>query len=215
MATGGHALGLQVPEEEASRNATAALSAQIQTVLGALLVVVGSLLLYLLVRLWPAVAAATGAQRHPQTISVFGIRSTPSPDGALLMLVVLASAVGSYVHAATSFSTYVGNRALAHSWIWWYLLRVFIGASLALLVYFAFRGGLLAQNADAEINPYGIAALAGLSGLFSKQATDKLHEVFDTLFSVGKGYGDDTRKGGLNATEPGEETTAPAEGRSN
>jgi hypothetical protein len=47
----------------------------------------------------------------------------------------------------------------------------------------AVRGGLLAAQASADaVNPYGVAALAGLVGMFSKQATDKLREVFDTLF---------------------------------
>ena len=54
------------------------------------------------------------------------------------------------------------------------------------------RGGFLTTNVGAtDINPYGIAALAGLVGMFSKQATDKLSEVFTTLFRSGEG--DDKR----------------------
>jgi hypothetical protein len=122
------------------------------------------------------------------------IDASVSPDTAYLLLVVIVSALGSYVHATTSFVTYVGNRDLAMSWIWWYLLRTFIGIALALLFYFALRGGFFAQEASAtEVNPYGIAALAGLTGLFSKQATDKLKEIFDTLFRTEQGEGDDER----------------------
>jgi len=33
-----------------------------------------------------------------------------------------------------------------------------------------------------DLSPYGITALAGLTGMFSKQATDKLREVFDDFF---------------------------------
>jgi hypothetical protein len=88
----------------------------------------------------------------------------------------------------------VGNRRLATSWTWWYLLRVFVGSALALLFYFAVRGGFFgADTPENSINPYGIAALAGLVGLFSKQATDKLRELFDTLFRVAEGYGDESR----------------------
>jgi hypothetical protein len=32
------------------------------------------------------------------------------------------------------------------------------------------------------MNPFGIAAMAGLVGMFSKQAIDKLNEVFTSLF---------------------------------
>ncbi len=62
-----------------------------------------------------------------------GFSYTTIPDTALILLVLLSSALGSYVHAATSFSDYVGNRRLAKSWTWWYLLRVLVGATLALL----------------------------------------------------------------------------------
>jgi hypothetical protein len=34
------------------------------------------------------------------------------------------------------------------------------------------------------LSPYGVAAIAGLAGLFSKQATDKLREVFENLFKT-------------------------------
>lgn len=64
-------------------------------------------------------------------------------------------------------------------------LRPFIGSALALLVYFAARGGLISGNAGAkDLSPYGIGALAALAGMFSKQATDKLREVFENLFKT-------------------------------
>jgi hypothetical protein len=72
--------------------------------------------------------------------------------------------------------------------------------ALALVFYFVVRGGFLTTSGGAkDINPYGIAALAGLVGMFSKQATDKLSEVFSTLFRAAKGEGDDKRAGSLSA----------------
>jgi hypothetical protein len=66
--------------------------------------------------------------------------------------------------------------------------------TLALVFYFVIRGGLLSVNGGADtISPYGVAAVAALVGLFSKQATDKLAEVFTTLFRTQKGEGDDAR----------------------
>jgi len=45
------------------------------------------------------------------------------------------------------------------------------------------RGGLIGGSTGADaLSPYGVAAIAGLAGLFSKQATDKLREVFENLF---------------------------------
>jgi nitrogen regulatory protein PII len=36
------------------------------------------------------------------------------------------------------------------------------------------------------LNPYGVAAFAALAGMFSRQATDKLREVFETVFTAQK-----------------------------
>lgn len=164
-------------------------------VAGGLFLLVGALLVYLVVAVWPAVRGAaaqavTDGQPPPRTaVTIVGpVELTLDPDAALVVLVVITSALGSYVHAATSFTTYVGNRTLVASWMWWYALRIFIGVALAVIFYTAVRGGLLAAQAHAsDVNPYGIAALAGLVGMFSKQATDKLKELFDTLFRTQEG----------------------------
>ena len=159
-----------------------------RTLLGLLMVVLGAAMLYLVVALWPAVERAAKFNNGTATVTWFGLQWKPSSDAALLTLVILSSAVGGYVHAAVSFSDYVGNRVLSKSWVWWYLLRVFVGSSLAVLFYFAIRGGFFASDTgSSDVNPYGIAAISGLVGLFSKQATDKLREIFDTAFRVEKG----------------------------
>ena len=122
----------------------------------------------------------------------------------LILLVVVAGALGSYIHTATSYADFRGNRQFEPSWMLWYLLRPFIGTALALVVYFAIRGGMLSiilngseANDATKINPFGIAAIASLTGMFSKQAADKLAEVFTTLF---KSQGDQSRRDPLAKT---------------
>jgi hypothetical protein len=162
--------------------------------LGVLMIALGVGILYELIAIWPAVDAATAESPASKKVAILGFDYNASPQTALILLVVFSSALGSYIHAATSFADYVGNRRLAASWTWWYLLRTFVGAALGVLFYFAVRGGFFsADTPENVINPYGIAALAGLVGLFSKQATDKLRELFDTLFRVAEGYGDEAR----------------------
>ncbi len=118
-------------------------------------------------------------------------------DERLLLLVIVAGMLGSFVHGATSLADYIGNNRFSQRWTWFYLLRPVIGMALALVFYFVIRGGFLTTNVGAtDINPYGIAALAGLVGMFSKQATDKLSEVFSTLFRSGEG--DQKREQPLN-----------------
>lgn len=179
--------------------------------LGIFLMILGVLLISLLIALWPAVLkAAANPGGTERKFSWFGYDYMLTSDAALLLVVVLVSALGSFVHAATSFVDYVGNRQLRASWVWWYLLRVLVGSSLALLFYFAIRGGLFAADTE-KINPYGIAAVAGLVGLFSKQATDKLRELFDTAFRVAPGYGDDVRGDSITNPAPVLRGSDPAE----
>jgi len=153
---------------------------------------VALLLVYLIYALWPVTADSSSA--WAPEFAVFGREAVKLSDDARLMLIVLATgALGSYVHSATSFVSYVGNRRLRLSWAWWYLLRPLIGLALALIFYFVIRGGLLSATANPEeLSVYGVAAVAGLVGMFSKQATDKLREVFDTLFRTQTG-GDEAR----------------------
>jgi len=50
---------------------------------------------------------------------------------------------------------------------------------------------------------------AGLVGLFSKQGTDKLREIFDTAFRVAPGYGDDARSDSIVNPVPHLERSEP------
>jgi hypothetical protein len=104
----------------------------------------------------------------------------------LLMLAMVFGGLGSLLHATRSFAGFAGNRTLVASWAWWYALQPFSGVTLALLFYALVRGGLFSPGAGAgAVSPHGVAALSGLAGMFSKQAADKLSEVFSTLFETG------------------------------
>ncbi len=183
------------------------------------LLAVAALLLELITGLWPQYAGAgglaAGANRALLPARVDLLLWNLVVDGdfdlRLLLLVAVAGAIGSYIHAATSFVTYVGNRTFVRSWLWWYALRLPIGSATAVLLYFVVRGGFLSPAADPEdVDLFGMIAIAGLAGMFSKQASDKLREVFDDLFRVSKGSGDDERKDKLDDSAPVIESTVPA-----
>lgn len=128
---------------------------------------------------------------------------TVPPDVRVLLVVLAAGGLGSFVHTATSFADFVGNERLTASWTWWYAMKPFIGMALALVFYVAFRGGFLSADVEAEkLNIYGVASLAALAGMFSKQATDKLSEVFTTMFRTRPANGDAKRQDGLNNPKP-------------
>lgn len=156
----------------------------------------------------------------PPAFKLFGLLFQPPLETRLILLVLLVGAIGSYVHAASSFVDYLGNRTMVSSWVWWYLLRPFIGMMLALVFYFVFRGGFITAGVNTAgesavnfINPFGIAAMAALVGMFSKVAADKLNEVFVTLFRPASGQGDAKRGDKLSDSfNPNIATLAPNSG---
>jgi hypothetical protein len=150
--------------------------------LGSYFLILSALLFYFLVSTWPIPNA-----KKELNASAFFIWPLPTETETRLFLTVIAAgAVGSLIHTLTSFGDYVGNRRLSANWVWWFILRMPIGIALALLFYLVLRGGLIMPNGgtpDAtNINVYGIAAISAMAGMFSRQATDKLREVFETLF---------------------------------
>lgn len=150
------------------------------------------LLFYFLFQVWPPTPWPTNADSIP--LKIFTWRFYATLDQRLILLVIIAGALGSYIHTARSFGDYVGNRKFVTSWTWWYMLRWFVGIALALVVYFSIRAGFMTGgDAGSGMNPYGVATLAGLAGLFSKQAADKLEEVFSVAFKPAPGKGDAQR----------------------
>ena len=102
-------------------------------------------------------------------------------------VVLITGALGSFVYSARSFVDFVGNKAIRGSWSAWYLMYPLIGSALALIFYLVIRGGFLtASTTGASVNIYGLVAISGMVGMFSKQATNKLDELFSTLFKSEK-----------------------------
>jgi len=163
------------------------------TLFGLYFIVLSIFSAYVIIKVWPDPAAAAEAAELP------AIKLLPflpplelGIEVRLSLIAALAGALGAFVHAATSFSSYVGNRELKRSWGWWYGLRPFIGMVMGVLFYFFIRGGILGPQATGnQISAYGVAALAGLAGLFSKQAVDKLKDVFEHIFPTAE----DTKRG--------------------
>jgi hypothetical protein len=174
------------------------------TLIGLYMIAMAMLLTYVVFCLFPErVAGENNKLIWNTALKIFRYEGAVSPETRLLLLVMAMGALGSYIHAATSFVSYVGNRSFIRSWTWWYMLRPFIGVSLAIIFYFVVRGGFLSAGADAsDTSPYGFAALAGLVGMFSKQATDKLEELFGDLLVTRKGGGDQKRGDKLSANRP-------------
>lgn len=101
----------------------------------------------------------------------------------LLLLVLLAGALGSSIHAASSFSLYKGIGKLDLKWLSWYLMRTPVGAGLAVIITLLIQGGIFSPQDLDKTNPFSTLGLAALVGLFSTQALAKLREIFNTMFA--------------------------------
>jgi hypothetical protein len=163
-----------------------------RSAIGAYIAVLNLSLVGLLIRYWPVPLIVA-----PQPGEL-------SPEGRYLLTAALAGALGSYIHLATSFVEHAGAGRLSAPWGWWYLLRPGIGSSLALMVYFVVRAGLISGGAEAvqNVNPFGIAAVSAMSGLFSRHATQKLRELFDQFLASSKDPRDEASDGPEDASGP-------------
>lgn len=160
-------------------------------VIASALALVTVLLTTQLVAIWPAVVNATTVAKPmppmPKTPLLFGLaHATLSTDVVLILMVLIVGALGALVGAKRRFLYFAGRDQLTRRDEWSYLMRPMQGALLALIVYFTLRGGYLGQDQTAPVNPYGVAALSALVGLFTRHAVSKLTDVFDTLFGKPK-----------------------------
>ncbi|HEX7291112.1 MAG TPA: hypothetical protein VF250_08310 [Conexibacter sp.] len=166
--------------------ASAPMSANQELAIGSVLLGVPLLLFTQLIALWPSALAATTTPRSmPTMVWLFGAaRMELSPDGALLLLVAMVGALGACAASSFRFAMFAGSDALSRRWMWSYVLRPVQGAMLATIVYFVLRAGLLGGDGTQPLSAYGLAAVAGLVGLFTRQGFQKLRRVFNELWGV-------------------------------
>lgn len=121
---------------------------------------------------------------EPKEITVFFFLTYhPRAELALILLVLLAGALGSVVYAMRSFAWWLGHERYSDTWTWWYVLRVPVGAVLAVGVYLVLRGGLVSvSTSTADINAYGVCGLAFITGFASRQLADWLYSVAERMF---------------------------------
>lgn len=105
--------------------------------------------------------------------------------GQLVLLVVLAGALGGTIDAMRSF----GNRHVSGDFaagdVSWYVQRPLIGASLALLFYVVMRAGFVSLNGGVEdVDRFAIVAISGLVGLAAKLTVIKLKAVLCVMLGV-------------------------------
>jgi hypothetical protein len=117
-----------------------------------------------------------------------GGSGTASAEMRNLLVTIFAAGVGSMITTILGYLKHASERRdFMLSFVPWYFARPLIGILLGVVFYFVLKGGLLVTvgaASAADINVYGLGALAALVGLFSKNAVEKLRDVFGTLFTT-------------------------------
>ena len=137
--------------------------------------------------------------------TLFGLEARSlSQDARLFVVVACAGALGGLLHGIRSLYWYVGNGEFKRSWSLMYLLLPITGAIMGIGFYFIIRGGLMSPSSNSgDTNPYGMAAVAFLFGLFSQQAALKLKDVFETLLASPAPGVDSLPQGAVPPVPPG------------
>ena len=165
-----------------------------------------------------ASSSTTADSSKRALVAVVDPKTANAKEQAVLFIVLAAGALGSLFRGLGSSTWYVGTRTLYRSWLAMYYVQPFKGAVLGLLFYFAFRTGLTSSNPAISSNPAGFAALAGLVGMFEREATKKLQLVAEALFTkkdetVDKAPASDPNAPGTTGAAPAPAPTAPATSR--
>jgi hypothetical protein len=120
----------------------------------------------------------------PSCVQIFWWNHAISNEQRLLLLVMIAGALGAMLHALRSIGWYVGTRRLVRSWLPRYFLLPLVGATIALIMYVVIRGGFFSSSAPVkDTSPFGFLAIAAVMGLFTEQAILKLKELSETMLA--------------------------------
>jgi hypothetical protein len=148
------------------------------------LIVLSILLVIAIIQFWPASTITRSSNEPLLPTSFLFWTFSLSGEGRLLLIVVLAGALGGQVRSLRSLAWYVGNKQLKRSWLSQYILTPFVGAILAIVSYLIVRGGFCPANSTVQqTNIFGFAGLAALVGIVSEPIALKLKQVANTLFT--------------------------------
>ncbi len=164
------------------------------------------LMVYSMIKLWPAPGTQQSAVAQPagdELTAPSGSESLAevatdsrsqasllfwdfeiSDEGRLFVLVLFAGAFGGAVITVRDLATGMRDLKLPPRSIAWYIMRPLVASGLGLGFYLVIRGGFFSPQADVDqTSPFSFVGLATLVGFFSDQAVKKLAEIADAAFS--------------------------------
>jgi alpha-beta hydrolase superfamily lysophospholipase len=168
-------------------------------ILGLWLILLTIAVVLSLLALWPvaeaaqqsvldAAAAKSATAPTYQSLHLSFVHIKLTADVTVLMVALLSGVLGSIVHALTRL-TQSGNGKAAtkdppkRQEALWFIVNPIQGGLLALLIVIAVQAGLVTTGSApaTPVNLFTIAAVAGVSGLFSKRMATKLAAVIKNV----------------------------------
>ena len=146
-------------------------------------IIMGLLSIYMVLGVWPDTVPL--AQNRTVHLFLGLLALNLNAELTLFLVVVFAGIIGAFVHSISSIAMHRSRGDLGDDWTVWYASRPFIGAGLALSLYFLLRAGFLSFGADPSvINIYGAAGISGIAGMFTHKATEKLKDLANALLKT-------------------------------
>lgn len=107
------------------------------------------------------------------------------------LVMMFAAGVGSTITTIMGYLLHASEKKdFDRAYTPWYFARPVMGMLLGLVFYFVLKGGLFVLTVGnsvsraEELNLWSLSAVGALVGLFSKNAIEKLRELFNTLFKT-------------------------------
>lgn len=124
---------------------------------------------------WPLVAQTASGTAG---VGLLGLDFNLTAASGALLIGLAGGVAGSLVHTIAIFSSRVGQDTLETSYVWWYILRPFEAALLALLFVAALNSGLIAISGGAVTAGQVVPFVAGgLAGLFTDAVLQKMRSI--------------------------------------
>lgn len=114
-----------------------------------------------------------------------------APDLTNAAATMVGAGIGSSLATILAFLEHASEKKdFAVAYVPWYIARPLMGMMLGLIFYFLLREGLLAvitnNSTPANLSVTGMTGVGALVGLFSKEAIEKLRELFSMVFNTRK-----------------------------
>ncbi len=146
-------------------------------------------LVFMIVSIWGLIQTVFAPLGPAQEVRIpilwFSKEQVPpiTQESHLIIISALAGAHGGVLHGLAWLAQSAREQKFDRKHIIWFIQRPFIGAGLAVAIYFIFRSGMLPTASAENFNVYAIAAVGVLTGIAEARAIDKMRELFRTLFA--------------------------------